>query len=1073
MKPNMKKIPAALTSLALAGQLCFPGAALAAEQPRPLQGDVMVSDVFTDPILRSWILSGNNLGGMGADGVLTQEERQAVTSLDLSGMNLTSLEGLEAFPNLQSLDCSRNALTALDLSQNPALTTLNCSYNQLTHLDLSRNPEISHLNCSFNRMTELDLTGRAKLVALNCEMNQLTKLTLAGCSGLVSLYCRNNLLDKLDLSDNLALEFIETFSNRLTSIDVTMLAQLRFLHIDHNQLTHLDMSQNRKLEGGGFVARNNFVETILLPDQPGLIVYLDDYGEQDPIDGADRVEWYLDPSYTDPAPEQLEAAGQTLYSKRIPNQYTVYFSANGGAGSMSSQTAKWGDTFKLPEQTFRRYGYTFSHWSTLPNQDHDTYDDGAEVSNLAGQKTDGDRITLYARWTANRYSIRLDPNGGEGEPQILGAAYDQNVNLPQAPFTKADMEFAGWAASEDGPVRYADQAQVQNLTAQADETVTLYAVWRTPINQIQKTYLETLERAFRAYDTASYTGEDWETLSNAYTAAVGNIQSASLETAMKKAVEQGLSVMEAVPTLEKRVGAVTSGWQSAHNEVLNSLSSPILSETNAQQESRLAQAALDGLEQDALSAFCSLSRPEDRTTVVSRAAQQLQETAEKLRNLQQAARWVADLNGLTTISMEQVQPEQLTGYQAALESYQGLPAQVQGAVSPGVSLALHSRHELAGQKHTSLLTLQSAYDGLEQSAYSDKGKAALARELADGQAAIRAAGSAELAQQAQNSAWERILQVPTADKEPSEPVTPPAGGGGGIGGGGSGGAGGSAPVTPPAADGTVTITDKKTGASALVTTTETGTVHADVTIPQGVSHATLRIPCKGGVQTVAVVVGTDGSRSVLPKSVYQDGVLIVRMDRSARIKLLDNGKSFSDVRETDWFAPSVAFTASRELFSGVGNDMYAPDGTMTRAMLATVLHRLEGEPDAAASGMFQDVPQGIWYTKAVNWAAETGLVAGVGSGQFAPDAPITRESLALMLYRCAGSPQLAAGGAAETLERFPDADRISAWARDAMEWACTSGILTGDSGGQLRPGDFTTRAEVSAMLTRFVGQTLL
>ena len=78
-----------------------------------------------------------------------------------------------------------------------------------------------------------------------------------------------------------------------------------------------------------------------------------------------------------------------------------------------------------------------------------------------------------------------------------------------------------------------------------------------------------------------------------------------------------------------------------------------------------------------------------------------------------------------------------------------------------------------------------------------------------------------------------------------------------------------------------------------------------------------------------------------------------------------------------------------------------------------------------------------------------------------------------MLYRCAGSPQLAAGGAAETLERFPDADRISAWARDAMEWACTSGILTGDSGGQLRPGDFTTRAEVSAMLARFVGQTLL
>ena len=133
----------------------------------------------------------------------------------------------------------------------------------------------------------------SQLISLNCEMNRLSSLTLTGCSRLSSLYCRNNRLDRLDLSDNRALEFIETFDNLLTEIDVTHLEDLRFLHIDHNRLTHLDMSQNRKLEGGGFVARNNFVETILLPDQPGLTVYLDDYNEQDPIDGFDKVEWYI------------------------------------------------------------------------------------------------------------------------------------------------------------------------------------------------------------------------------------------------------------------------------------------------------------------------------------------------------------------------------------------------------------------------------------------------------------------------------------------------------------------------------------------------------------------------------------------------------------------------------------------------------------------------------------------------------------------------------------------------------------------------------------------------------------
>lgn len=239
------------------------------------------------------------------------------------------------------LDCSRNSLTQLDLSQNPALVQLYCSNNRLTSLDVSQNMNLEHLGCSFNRITQLDLTGHSKLIALNCEMNLLTSLTLTGCTDLLSMYCRNNLLTSLDLTDNTKLVFIETFDNRLTSIDVSGLANLRFLHIDHNRLTELDMSHNTKLEGGGFVARNNFMEKIYLPNQPGLIVYLDDYEEQDPIHGYDRAAWFLDPEFRTPAPAELEAAGQTLYSQRIPNKYTIYFSANGGNGSIASVPAQW------------------------------------------------------------------------------------------------------------------------------------------------------------------------------------------------------------------------------------------------------------------------------------------------------------------------------------------------------------------------------------------------------------------------------------------------------------------------------------------------------------------------------------------------------------------------------------------------------------------------------------------------------------------------------------------------------------------------------------------------------------
>lgn len=297
MKLYTRRMTAAMAALILAGQLTLPAAALGGSDTGLLSGDVEITQAFSDAKLIAWLKDARNLNGAGADGVLTLAERQAVTSLDLSGQGLTSLEGLEAFPNLE---------------------TLNCSQNKLTELDVSKNPKLISLYCAYNRLTSLDVSGHGDLVALNCEMNLLTELDLSGCTSLLSLYCRNNLLKTLELTDNTALEFIETFANQLTSIDVTHLSELNFLHIDHNKLTTLDMSGNLKLEGGGFVARNNMVETIKLPNSPQLTVYLDDYEEQDPIEGHDRAEWFLDREYQTPAPKELKAEGQTLYSRRVP-----------------------------------------------------------------------------------------------------------------------------------------------------------------------------------------------------------------------------------------------------------------------------------------------------------------------------------------------------------------------------------------------------------------------------------------------------------------------------------------------------------------------------------------------------------------------------------------------------------------------------------------------------------------------------------------------------------------------------------------------------------------------------------
>ena len=153
------------------------------------------------------------------------------------------------------------------------------------------------------------------------------------------------------------------------------------------------------------MARNNFMKEIKLPVQPGLTVYLDDYEEQDPIEGYDRAAWFLDPDFRTPAPAELEAAGQTLYSQRIANRYTIYFSSNGGNGSLPSLPAQWDTPVQLPESTFRRSGYTFASWNTQPRGDGKTYENGAQVTNLAGKRTTGDRITLSSMPSGRPTSI--------------------------------------------------------------------------------------------------------------------------------------------------------------------------------------------------------------------------------------------------------------------------------------------------------------------------------------------------------------------------------------------------------------------------------------------------------------------------------------------------------------------------------------------------------------------------------------------------------------------------------------------------------------------------------------------
>ena len=179
---------------------------------------------------------------------------------------------------------------------------------------------------------------------------------------------------------------------------------------------------------------------------------------------------------------------------------------------------------------------------------------------------------------------------------------------------------------------------------------------------------------------------------------------------------------------------------------------------------------------------------------------------------------------------------------------------------------------------------------------------------------------------------------------------------------------------------------------------------------------------------------------------------------------------FTDVSTSDWFYDDVAFVYENGLFSGTDSRSFSPNASMTRAMLVTVLYRLEGEPTVTGRSSFTDVRSGAYYEKAVIWAAANGIVTGTDSTSFSPDAKVTREQLAAILYRYAQYRKLDTDASAK-LNSFTDADSVSAYASEALGWAVSEGLINGASGKLMPKGD-ATRAQVAAILHRLVKNVL-
>lgn len=243
------------------------------------------------------------------------------------------------------------------------------------------------------------------------------------------------------------------------------------------------------------------------------------------------------------------------------------------------------------------------------------------------------------------------------------------------------------------------------------------------------------------------------------------------------------------------------------------------------------------------------------------------------------------------------------------------------------------------------------------------------------------------------------------------------------------------------------------------------TVEKAVTVKVDVpkSGAAVEIPVKGVTAgMVAVIVHPDGTEEIVKKTALTDEGVSLMLAGSTTLKLVDNSKTFGDVQAGDWHKRAVDFISARELMQGVSEGRFIPNAPLSRGMLAKILHNMENNPSAAQDSSFSDVKDGAWYADAIDWAVEKNILSGYGDGMVGPNDNITREQLAVMLYRYVGSPETS-----HTLSGFADGQKTSVFAQKAMAWAVEQGIVSGKGGSRLDPLGQASRAEAAQMLMNY------
>ena len=1079
-------------------------------------------ETFPDPVFREYVLK------IVGSSVLTEEKARQIEVLDVSDDNIkevlgdrapiTSLMGirylryvkdlncsgqelkktlnLEQNSRVEKLNCSGNQLTGLWFHTGSSLRYLDCSVNQFTALDLSKNPELTELSCSSNKLTALDLSANTKLQKIVAQTNALTTLDTRNLPELTHLYLwGNDDLRSIDVSKNTKLEILSAAHGKLTSLDVSNNRKLVELYVYNNQLTALDVRSNYMLKKLGCyenqitaldLSSNVSLEDLGVNDNP--ITELDLraqsnlqklscsamkltkldvsrctellklYCNDNQIETLDlhsnkklralecqnnRLSWLDLSSNTALDPRYVDCSGNVYDIKVDKNlQYKVYpdlpcYGATEGTYFTAARASDWtGGTVSKVDG-----------WDVLTLDNRDVkevtykYDTGnAKIGKVA--------FTLKTEVPAKYITISFDPNGGTGTMKPMRVKAGVGYTLPECTFTPPEgKEFAGWLAV-NGNVYPAG-------------------------HDVFSTYDQSLKATWKDKEVAEVT------ISFDPNGGTGTMQP------MKVKSGENFTLPEC--TFTPPEGKEFAGWLAANGtvypagDIAFSTTDTVLKATWKDKEAAEITITFDpnggtGTMQpmkvksgeNFTLPECTFTPPEGKEfagwLAVNGIVYPAGDIAFSTTDSVLKATWKDKEAAEITISFD---PNGGTGTMQPMKVKSG-----ENFTLPECTFTPPEGKEFAGWLAANG-TVYPAGDIVFSTTDS----------------VLKATWKDKEAETPHKHSYKAVVTAPTCTEKGYTTHTCACGD--------SyvdtyvdalGHAWDSGKVTK---EPTETETGVKTFTCTRCGETKTETIpklthehsyDAVVTAPTCTEKGYTTHTCACGnsyvdAYTDALGHAWDNGKVTKEPTETETGVKTFTCTRCGETKtetipatgVMDVTEMFTDVSHS-WADDGIQYCVTHQLMSGIGNNLFGPKLTTTRAQIVQILYNLEGEPKVSGTTPFTDLTQD-WYQDAVLWAYQTGVVAGTSSTTFEPDRPVTREQIAVILMEYMTRVlKLERTWTPADLSIFPDADSVSDWAKDAMADAVALGLISGASnGGQtyLEPQGSATREQVATILMEF------